>query len=205
MQAAALTMPTLGERVRAQRLARRWSLEALAEASGVSRSMLSEIERAAKVPTVLVLDRIATALGTTISRLVETEVTHPVTLLRRDDQHVMRDPGGWQRRILSPVIPGVEFEFMRTTLGPRVDAGVFPAHRVGSREYIAVEAGRLELTLNGTPYELRALDSIYFAGDCLHGFRNPGRSETTYYLAMDVTPGLHVLHGSHSAKAKSRR
>lgn len=197
-------MPTLGERVRAQRLARQWSLEALAEASGVSRSMLSEIERAAKVPTVLVLDRIATALGTTISRLVETEVTHPVTLLRRDDQQVMRDPGGWQRRILSPVIPGVEFEFMRTTLGPHVDAGVFPAHRAGSREYIAVEAGRLELTLNGTPYELRALDSIYFAGDCLHGFRNPGRSETTYYLAMDVTPGLHALRGSHSGRAKSR-
>lgn len=205
MQAPALTMPTLGERVRAQRLARRWSLEALAEASGVSRSMLSEIERAAKVPTVLILDRIATALGTTISRLVETEVTHPVILLRRDEQQIMRDPEGWQRRILSPVIPGVEFEFMRTTLGPHVDAGVFPAHRVGSREYIAVEAGRLELTLNGTPYELRALDSIYFAGDCLHGFRNPGRSETTYYLAMDVTPGLHALQGSHSRTAKARR
>ena len=49
-----------------------------------------------------------------------------------------RDPAGWERRILSPVLPGVEFEFMRTTLGPGVDAGVFLPHAPGSREYVAI-------------------------------------------------------------------
>ena len=55
-----LNMANLGQRVRAERISRGYSLELLAERSGVSRSMLSAVERGSKAPTVLVLDRIAT-------------------------------------------------------------------------------------------------------------------------------------------------
>ena len=85
--------------------------------------MLSAVERGAKAPTVLVLDRIATGLGTSIARLLGEERSARVVVLRRQDQDVGRDPSGWERRILSPVLRGVEFEFMRTTIAPRVDAG----------------------------------------------------------------------------------
>src|SRR5437667_6501983 len=98
---------------------------------------------------------------------------------------VARDPSGWQRRILSPVLPGVEFEFMRTTIGPDVNAGVFLPHAHGSREYVAVESGSLLLTLDGTKYKLRAGDSVYYDGDCLHAFANPNKVPCVYYLAMD--------------------
>jgi quercetin dioxygenase-like cupin family protein len=148
--------------------------------------MLSAVERGGKAPTVLVLDRIATGLDTSIARLLGEERAGRVVLLRHADQEVARDRAGWERRILSPVLPGVEFELMRTSIGGGVDAGVFAPHAPGSREYLAVERGTLRLTLDGIVHVLRAGDSIYYAGDCLHAFANPGTRPCVYYLAMDV-------------------
>jgi quercetin dioxygenase-like cupin family protein len=150
--------------------------------------MLSAIECGLKAPTVLVLDRIATGLDSSLARLLGTETRSRLILMRRRDQKVARDPSGWERRILSPVLPGVEFEFMRTTLRPGVNAGLFFPHAHGSREYVAIESGTLLLTINDTPYTLNAGDSIYYDGDCLHGFAN-ARSDApcVYYLAMDVS------------------
>jgi XRE family transcriptional regulator, regulator of sulfur utilization len=182
-----LDMMELGSRVRGLRLGRGLSLEALAGRAGVSRSMLSAVERGGKVPTVLVLDRIATALDTSIARLLGEERPARVVVLRHAVQDVARDPSGWERRILSPVLPGIEFELMRTTIGPGVDAGTFAPHARGSREYLAMERGTLQLTIDGAPYTLRAGDSIYYAGDCHHQFVNPGREPCIYYLAMEVT------------------
>lgn len=181
-----MDMAALGERIRLERQRRRLSLDALAAQTGVSRSMLSDVERGEKVPSVIVLDRIATGLGTSIARLVGEERASPVIVLRRDEQDVAVDPAGWERRILSPVLPGVEFEFMRTTISAGVDAGVFSPHAPGSLEWVAVESGTLLLTINGTPYTLHAGDSIYYDGDCWHQFVNPGDQPCVYYLAMDV-------------------
>jgi transcriptional regulator with XRE-family HTH domain len=183
-----LSLADLGQRVRAERERRDLSLEVLSDRARVSRSMLSAIERGLKAPTVLVLDRIATGLDTSLARLLGAETRDRLILFRRRDQKVARDPSGWERRILSPVLPGVEFEFMRTTLRAGVDAGVFLPHAHGSREYIAIESGTLRLTINGTPYTLNAGDSIYYDGDCLHGFANPrADAACVYYLAMDVS------------------
>ncbi len=184
--AVGMSLEALGARVRSEREKRGWSLDALARRSGVSRSMLHGVERGHKAPTVLTLDRIATALGTSIARLVEQERDDRVIVLPRAEQAVARDPSGWERRILSPTLPGVEFELMRTTLGPKVDAGTFDPHAPGSREYVAIESGELELTIDNVPYRLASGDAIYYAGDCRHRFRNPLARPCTYYLAMDV-------------------
>lgn len=190
-----LSLTALGARVRAERERRGLSAEVLAARSRVSRSMLYEIERGRKAPTVLVLDRIATALGTSLARLLDDERAGRVVRLPREEQSVARAEGGWERRILSPALPGIEFEFMRTTLGPRVDAGVFDSHAAGSREYVAVESGDLELTIDGQPYLLRAGDAIYYQGDCRHGFRNPSADPCVYYLVMDLPGGSGAGHG----------
>ena len=186
VESSRIDLDALGERIRRERARRRLSLNELAAKAGVSRSMLSAVERGSKAPTVLVLDRIATGLDTSIARLLGEEQAGRVIVLRHDAQEVARDRGGWERRILSPVLPGVEFELMRTTIGPRVDAGVFSPHASGSREYLAVERGTLRLTLDGVAHTLRAGDSIYYAGDCRHAFENPGAQPCVYYLAMDV-------------------
>jgi quercetin dioxygenase-like cupin family protein len=133
------------------------------------------------------MGQIATALDTSIGRLLDEEKVPRVIVLRAADQRVIRDPSGIERRSLSPVLPGIEFEILHMTLAPRVDAGIFPPHRAGSREYLAVETGVLTLTLDGTEYVLSAGDSIYHVGDCVHGYRNDGEVPCTYYLAMDVS------------------
>jgi transcriptional regulator with XRE-family HTH domain len=186
-----LSMTELGLRVRARRHAQGLALEQLAELSGVSRSMVSDVERGAKTPTVLVLDRLATALGTSIARLLDEPAGDASVILRHTEQRVVRDPSGWERRILSPVLPGVEFEFMRTVLGPGVDAGEFSPHQPGSREYVAVESGRLTLTVDGRASTLEAGDSVYFPGDCRHAFANREDAECVYYLVMDLGAAGH--------------
>lgn len=203
MAAPKTRITDLGPRIRSKRGRRGLSLEELAARAGVSRSMLSDVERGAKLPTVLVLDRIATGLDTSIARLLGEERAARVIVLRRDEQDTAVDPSGWERRILSPVLPGVEFELMRTTIPAGVDAGVFQPHAPGSREYLAMERGTLHLTLDGERHVLRAGDSIYYAGDCEHAFASGGASDCVYYLAMDVAGGHRRVRST--ARATRRR
>ena len=203
--AARLDLAALGERVRRERTERRLSLNDLAARAGVSRSMLSAVERGGKAPTVLVLDRIATGLDTSIARLLGEERAGRVVVIRHGEQDVARDRAGWERRVLSPVLPGVEFELMRTTIDAGVDAGVFSPHAAGSREYLAVERGTLRLTLDGVAHILRAGDSIYYAGDCRHAFANPGARPCVYYLAMDVAGDRAHARQTRRAAAGGRR
>lgn len=182
-----LQLDALGGRIREERERRNLSLADLAAQASVSRSMLSAVERGEKAPSVLILDQIATGLGTSMARLLASESEARVIVLRAGRQNRAVDPSGWERRILSPVLPNVEFEFMRTTLSPGVNAGVFLPHNPGSREYVAVERGTLRLTLDGKVHLLKKFDSIYYSGDCIHEFENPDRRNSCeYYLAMDV-------------------
>ena len=179
-----LDLAALGERVRTERLRRRLSLDGLAVRAGVSRSMLSAVEVGAKAPTVLVLHRIAAGLGTSMSRLLGEERSGSVVVIRRERQVVARDPTGWERRNLAPVLPGIEFEFMRTTIPPGVDAGTFPPHAPGSREYVAVERGQLSLVVGGVPYDLGPGDAIFYAANRPHAFANRGAKPCVYYLVV---------------------
>jgi transcriptional regulator with XRE-family HTH domain len=183
-----IQLAELGDRIRDERTRRSLSLEELAGKARVSRSMLSAVERGEKAPSVLILDQIATGLGTSIARLLTSQNEGRIAVLRAGDQIRAVDPSGWERRILSPVLPNVEFEFMRTTLSPGVNAGAFLPHNAGSREYVAVERGTLRLTIDGEVHLLKKGDSIYYAGDCVHEFENSDRRHPCeYYLAMDVT------------------
>jgi transcriptional regulator with XRE-family HTH domain len=192
-----LDLAGLGARLRLERLRRHLRLQDLEARSGVSRSMLSEVERGSKAPTILVLDRIATGLDTSIARLLGDERAARVIVLRRGEHDTAHDPSGWERRILSPVLPGVEFELMRTTIPGGVDAGEFAPHAPGSREYLAMERGALRLTLDGVEHVLRAGDSIYYAGDCRHAFANAGQESCVYYMAMELA--------RHRTRGRSRR
>lgn len=174
----------LGDRLRNERAARALTLNDLAAATGVSRSMISAIEKGGKVPTIVVLHRIAAGLGMRMSDLMGEAGPDHVIVLRRQDQPVVIDPSGWERRNLAPALPGLQFEFMRTTIPPGVDAGVFPPHRPGSREHVAVSQGCLTLTIAHVRYDLDAGDAISYAADCEHQFANLGTADCVYYLAL---------------------
>ena len=203
-----LSMVELGQRIRSERISRGYSLDLLAERSGVSRSMLSAVERGAKAPTVVILDRIAAGLGLSIEVLVGPERTARVIVLRSADQEVERDPSGWERRIVAPLLPGGgELELLRMTLDPGVDAGRFAPHTHGAREYVVVERGSLLLTLDGSPHLLHAGDSVHYDADCDHGFANPADTPCVYYLAMEHSAGRsrRAFRLAHSAEAGPHR
>jgi transcriptional regulator with XRE-family HTH domain len=181
-----LDLATLGRRIQASRHERRLTLQQLAEAADVSVSMLSSVERGQKAPTIVVLARIADGLTMPLAELVAQPDDTRLVVRRAADQDTVDEPGGWRRTILTPVVPGVNFEWIRTTLPSGCDAGQFPAYAPGSHEYILVESGTLRLTLHDTPVDLNEGDSAYFAADVTHAYANTGPGPCTYYVAALV-------------------
>jgi XRE family transcriptional regulator, regulator of sulfur utilization len=186
-------LESLGERVQSLRTDRGLTLRELADRSDVSVSMLSSVERGEKAPTVVVLDRIASGLDVTLASLVAGPDVERVIVRRAADQDRVDEPGGWQRTILTPVVPGVNFEWIRSTLPPGCDAGSFPAYAAGSHEFVAVASGTLTLTVGERELTLSAGDSVYFAADTPHGYANRGQTRCVYHVAALImrprTPG----------------
>jgi transcriptional regulator with XRE-family HTH domain len=172
----------LGARIQALRRDRGLTLQELAEAGAVSASMLSSVERGRKAPTIVVLARIADGLGVPLDGLIVGDGSR-VIVRRAGQQDVIDEPAGWRREILTPVIPGVNFEWIRTTLPPGVDPGPFPAYAAGSHEFVVVEAGTLQLTIRSEDFALHAGDSVYFPADTTHRYANAGGVPCVYYVA----------------------
>jgi transcriptional regulator with XRE-family HTH domain len=173
----------LGERVRGLRQERGLTLRQLASRAGISVSMLSSVERGDKAPTVVVLDKIATGLHLKLVDLLAGQADGRVVVRRAAEQDVVHEPGGWSRTILTPVIPGLNFELVRSTLPPGADPGEYPAYAPGSHEYVVVQHGTLRLRIEDRTLELHAGDSVYFAADAVHRYSNPGDVACTYYVA----------------------
>jgi transcriptional regulator with XRE-family HTH domain len=178
-----LDLEELGRRIQTLRLARALTLQALADAALVSVSMLSSVERGQKAPTIVVLARIANGLGAPLAELVASVDEQQVIVRRAADQDVVNEPGGWQRAILTPVVPGLNFEWIRSTLPPACDAGQFPAYAPGSHEFVVVQSGTLRLGIGDATVDLAAGDSAYFAADVTHAYANAGPSACIYYVA----------------------
>jgi transcriptional regulator with XRE-family HTH domain len=93
----------LAERLRGEREARGWSLNDLAERSGVSRAMISRIERGEASPTAVLLGRLSGAFGLTLSNLLARIESAGERVRRAGDQPLWRDPEtGFVRRAISP-------------------------------------------------------------------------------------------------------
>jgi transcriptional regulator with XRE-family HTH domain len=184
----------IGARLKELRERKNWSLREAEEHSGVSRSMLSKIERGVTSPTATVLGRIAEAFEVSISQLVGGVPTRreAVILLPRSDQPVFVVPTtGFERRSLSPLVPqGGAVDFVANFLPPGQSSGSFPAHRPGVEEILVVASGRLRLRLAEKRYDLAAGDSIYFRANVPHQFDNPSSTEPVlFYIVVNNAAG----------------
>jgi transcriptional regulator with XRE-family HTH domain len=183
--ADAVSSGALGERVRTFRRGRGLTLEALAERSGVSRAMISKVERGEKNPTLVVAAKVAEGLGVSLSQLVGVEERREVILVPRDRRMVMRDPEtGFERQLLSPAFGGRGVEFIRNVVPEGSTSAEFPPHRRGVEEYLVVEKGSLRVVLAGEEYLLEEGDALYFEADVAHRFDNAGVGECSYYLVI---------------------
>jgi transcriptional regulator with XRE-family HTH domain len=182
-ESAAAIHRHLGGRVRQLRLERGWSLEALARASGVSRSMLSEIEREQANPTLAVTLRIARAFGMNLGDLLELPgATSSVTVIRADDRaYHYRSDAHCQIRTLSPLHLEKDVEFYEVQLkaGGALRSA---AHFAGTREFLTVQKGQVRVESAEDAETLGPRDSASYRADVPHAIVNIGRGEAVLFL-----------------------
>jgi len=182
----------IGPRVRALREAMDLSLRDLAERSGVSAPMLSQVERGETSPTLQVASRIAAGLELRLSQLLRLDESGTVTIVRAQE----RRRGGSAEQghafeVLTAPLPGQRAELSRHTLaaGARTGgAGDPPMHEPGSREIALVEHGRVVLDIDGDRHDLAQGDCVTFDADLPHHFENPGPGDAA--LLAVVSAGL---------------
>ena len=176
----------LAAELRHQRRRQSLSLEQLASMSGVSRTMISKIERGEAVPSTVILSRLAESLGVTFAKLMLPAAEREIVVIPASVQPVLRDQAsGFQRRCLSPVLPGRGIDWVLNTLPSGSATGEFTAHRRGVEEYIYVLRGRLRATIGERMLILSKGDSLYFEADLPHAFSNPDATACEYFLVID--------------------
>jgi transcriptional regulator with XRE-family HTH domain len=182
----------VGPRVRALREAMDLSLRDLAERSGVSAPMLSQVERGETSPTLAVAARIAAGLELRLSQLLRLDEDGAVTVVRSDERRKGPASGrGHRYELITPPLPGLrtELSLHRLAAGAATGGpGDPPMHEPGSRETALVQSGGVVLICDGERHELSTGDCVTFDADLPHHFENPGPDEAT--LLAVVGAGL---------------
>jgi len=167
----------LGQNVRQLRAARGLTQAQIARLAALPRATWANLETGAANPTLGVLERVAGALAVTLEELVSTP--------RAAVQHYPRGTlptrlrGSVEvRRLLPDAVPGMEID--RMALPPRARLVGVP-HTPGTREYLACEAGAIELVAAGERWTLGVGDTVAFRGDQRHSYFNPGSTPAVGY------------------------
>jgi transcriptional regulator with XRE-family HTH domain len=180
----------VGPRVKALREAEGLSLRDLAERSGVSAPMLSQVERGETSPTLQVASRIASGLQLRLSQLLRLDEQGTVTIVHPGERRA-GGAGGHRYEILTPPLPGQRAEVSRHVLAPGAATGGPgdpPMHEPGARETAIVERGALRLLIDGAEHALGPGDCVTFDADLPHHFENDGKEEAV--LLAIVSAGL---------------
>ncbi len=175
-----------GRAVKQRREAAGYSLRMLAASSGISSSMISDIERGTKSPTVTTLARLAEAFGVSAATLVG-EGTGPaprIHVLRRGDGAGGKHPAPWES--LGPAASGSRIDFVRYQIPPSTVLGPSAAHASGTVEHMHVVSGTVRVTVGDETAELSAGDSCSCRADAPHAVENPDVStEALIYLIVE--------------------
>ncbi|MCF1452105.1 helix-turn-helix domain-containing protein [Agrobacterium vitis] len=182
---------SIAARLKAIRTERGLTLDQLADVSGVSRAMISRIERAEASPTATLLARLCSALGQSLS-VFFAEPDHGSPLMRRADQPVWRDPEtGYLRRAVSAPGTGARVDVVEVELPPGalVQFSAQPAslHPNGRQwQHVWLFEGSIELTVGDTLHRLEPGDCLYMAIGEVHSFHNPTNHPARYGVIIDL-------------------
>jgi transcriptional regulator with XRE-family HTH domain len=189
----------IGAKVRTERQARGWTLDQLAERSGVSRRMLVNVEQGAANPSVTTLLRLSDALGIGLQALVDVAQTARVKVVRSGDAPALwTGPGGGRGVLLAGTAPPDVLELWDWTLAPgeRHDS---EAHVRGTKEILQVQEGEVTVEVGGEIEVLEVGDTISFASDVPHSYANESRDGARFSLTV-FEPGVgagSTSEGSH--------
>jgi transcriptional regulator with XRE-family HTH domain len=173
----------VGPRIRALREGMALSLRDLAERSGVSAPMLSQVERGETSPTLAIAAKIAAGLELSLSQLLRLDEDDGLSVVRAGERLLGGHADGHRYEVLTPPVPGQRAEVSQHTLAPgRATGGPGdpPIHEPGSRETAVVLDGQLRLVCDGVAHDLAEGDAVTFDADLPHHFENPGRSASRF-------------------------
>lgn len=178
------------ERRIAQRLARLraehgWSLEVLAERTGISRPTLSRIERAELSPTAAMLGKLCTAYGWTLSRFMADAETKPPSLVPAAAQSEWKDPeSGYRRRAVSPPARGLRGELVEIRIPAGASVTFDSSPIPGLEHHLWMLDGSLTLEVEGAMFTLHAGDSLRYVLAGPTRFQGIGKREARYVIAI---------------------
>lgn len=179
------TPPRVGEDIQRLRLERQMTLDDLSRAAGVSKSMLSEIERNRANPTIAVVWRLANALGIRLDDLFAQD--RPEEGLRIVGQHeipmLASERKGYQLRVWGPVELAGSFEWYELTLQPG-GALVSEAHEPGTQEHLTVFQGAIEVQSGSHGGVVQAGQTARYPADVEHALRNTGAEPSRALLVV---------------------
>lgn len=170
----------LAHTLKSQRSARGWSLTQAAQATGVSKAMLGQIERAESSPTIATLWKIATGFNLPFSAFIETSTSEGARGYSPGDNAMQVLP-------LFPFDAQLNFEMLVIELAP----GAFSesdAHERGVVEHVIVIDGELELQINGRWQCLKQGEAVRFHADCPHAYRNSGSQRLRFHDLIHYPP-----------------
>ncbi|WP_261843833.1 helix-turn-helix domain-containing protein [Aliamphritea ceti] len=178
-----INLKSLADRLKQYRKDNQWTLEQLAEQSGVSRSMLSQIERGKANPTLAVTCRVAQALNISIAELVEEPWTQPsIEVVAHDaDDNVMRDDENGFVQMLTP--PNSTTEFYRLRLAPAATLNSKPHFR-GTREILTAHKGKVTVISGSDNRDMEEGDTAYYQADQNHCIINRSNEEALLYMVI---------------------
>jgi transcriptional regulator with XRE-family HTH domain len=175
----------IGARIHALRGAGNLTLEALAERSGVSRAMLSRIERGESSPTAQLLNRVCAGLGVTLSALFASSTATPSPLRQRAEQMPWTDPGaGYTRRVVSPDASGATAEIVEVEFPAGGDVSFAQSRFAGVEQHIVILAGAMEMHVDDKTYRLEKGDCLFMRLDQAIRFRNPSKKPARYLVVL---------------------
>ncbi len=175
----------VGARIRALRVEKRLTLESLADLSGVSRAMLSRIERAESSPTAQLLNKLCGGLSVSISALFAHAEAPVNPLSRRSDQPTWRDPEtGYLRRNVSAAAAGSAVDIVEVEFPPGRSITFDSARFVGWDQHVWVLDGALRLDLGGEVHDLRTGDCLMMSFDRPITFHNPTQHPVRYAVIV---------------------
>jgi transcriptional regulator with XRE-family HTH domain len=175
---------SLAQRLKAARGAKAWTLEQFADASGVSRAMISKIERGEVSPTASVLARLAAGLGASMASLFPPPAANIAPLSRWEDQSDWRDPAsGYIRRNVSPAGAAAEIVYVTFPPGERVVFDNYTASKSIEQQVWVLE-GEIEMTVGGAVTLLGTGDCLLMRLDRPITFHNPGTASARYAVIL---------------------
>ncbi|MDR3563732.1 MAG: XRE family transcriptional regulator [Negativicutes bacterium] len=176
-----------GKAVHAARTSQKLSLKELAARSDVSASMLSQIERGEKMPTLRVALQVAEGLGVELSELIEPLHATP-SVTRKAERPAVLSRHGMVGTSLSPYFAKAGFSISQFVFPPGHDAGVLSPHKPGTKEFALILSGRIQILVDQEVFVLNEGDSLSFRADVSHNFTNPFDETCEFihiYIAKD--------------------